>query len=84
MFKTGFIDPRPAAERKRINSIAENVRDLEGIGRWGLHMSTEEHDWLTAANPDTLGHNDSALAKAYWAKFLCSPESKPYRMRDAV
>jgi len=82
MFNTGFIDPRPAQTRKRAQSIAENLRDMDGIGRWGLHLSEEEHNWLVQANPDTLGHGDSAIAKAYWHKFLTAPESKPYRMQN--
>ena len=83
-FKTGgYIDPRPAEYRKKLNLLMP--RDLEGIGRWGLHMSEEEYNFLVAANPDTLGIvGDSKLHDKYWKEFLCSRASIPYRVREHI
>lgn len=82
MFKTGLIDPRPAAYRKKVNGIA--LRDFKDWGRWGLHLSEEELASLKIKNPDTLGHDDQRIAASYWKKFIASPESKPYRIQENI
>jgi hypothetical protein len=82
MFRPGIIDPRPAEYRQRVNTLA--VRDLKDCARWGLHLSTEEHDSLMAANPDTLGHPDHNLQDKYWHQFMTHPASKPYRIQSKV
>jgi len=81
-YRTGFIDPRPAEYRKRVNTIALN--DLRDCARWGLHLSDLEHDWLTRMNPDTLGHDDSKLHDMYWKDFVNDPASKPYRIQEHI
>ena len=82
MFRPGLIDPRPAEYRKRVNTL--KVRDLKDCARWGLHLSQEEHAFLVARNPDTLGHDDQAIADKYWALFMGDPASKPYRIQDKI
>jgi len=82
MFRTGWIDPRPAQYRKRVNELS--VRDLKDCARWGLHLSTEEQQFLMARNPDTLGHDDDAIRQKYWKLFIGHPASKPYRIQDKI
>jgi len=82
MFKPGIIDPRPAENRKRVNSLT--VRDLGESARWALHLSSEEHDSLLRMNPDTLGHPDGRLSDMYWKKFIEHPASKPYRVQEKI
>ena len=82
MFRPGIIDPRPAEYRKRANS--RSVRDLKDFARWGLHLSTEEHESLLRNNPETLGHPDHALQDKYWKQFINSPASKPYRIQEHI
>ena len=82
MFQTGWIDPRPAEYRKRVNTL--RVRDLKDCARWGLHLSHEEYAFLVARNPDTLEHDDQAIADTYWNLFMGDPASKPYRIQDKI
>lgn len=82
MFWTGIIDPRPAEYRKRVNRLT--VRDLAESARWGLHLSSVEHESLLIANADTLGHHDSELSSKYWKKFMTHPASKPYRIQEKI
>jgi len=81
-FVTGFIDPRPAEYRKKLNRLT--IRDLADSCRWGLHLSEDEHAYLRRNNPDTLGHPDQAIAKACWKEFLNHPSSKPYRVQEVI
>ena len=82
MFRAGIIDPRPAEFRLQLNSRL--VRDLKDCARWGLHLSTEEHESLMLANPDTLGHDDQKLRETYWKRFMAHPASKPYRIQANI
>ena len=82
-FKTGFIDPRPERFRRQCrNTIPKDLADK--TMRWALHLSEEEHHWLTVNNPDTLGCPDQLLRNGYWRKFSESPESKPYRIQQRI
>jgi hypothetical protein len=82
MFYAGWVDPRPAEYRKRVNTLV--VSDLTDCARWGLHLSTEENAFLIARNPDTLGHDDQEIASMYWRLFIGDPASKPYRIQEHI
>jgi len=79
MFITG-IDKRAQKERNRLRR--NQPKDLAGATmRLALHLSDIEHDFLERMNPETLGrHDDERLRSMYWAKFMASPESEPYRV----
>lgn len=61
----------------------EPVADREGLGRWALSVPYE--DWLILKRkyPD-LGARDGQIRTRAWQRFIQSPESYPYRMRDRI
>jgi uncharacterized protein YbgA (DUF1722 family) len=81
MFNAALVDFR-AAHNRRL--MAHSPQADVALGRLALHMSSEEYDDLVAKNPDTLGHSDVKLRKAYWSKFIGDPASIPYKTRDDV
>lgn len=75
-----WIDPRAVVTRNQLRRV--DIRDFaEKSMRWALHLSDLEFAFLERENPDTLGAiRDPALYKAEWAKFVNSPESKPFKV----
>ena len=61
------IDPRAEVTRKQLRQIS--IRDLDGMGRWHLHMSEEELSYLECNNP---GFDMN--------KFVASPGSRPFKV----
>ena len=61
------IDPRAEVTRKQARQLS--IRDLDGLGRWSLHMSEEELAYLECNNP---GFDMD--------KFVASSDSRPFKV----
>ena len=59
------------------------VRDRDGLGRLALTIPPGDYQALRRANPD-LASSDAKVRTAAWKKFMRSPESLPYRVRDKI
>lgn len=59
------------------------VADRPGFGRWALSVPLEDHAQLVRKYPE-LGSPDARIRSAAWLRFIKSPESAPYRMRDRI
>lgn len=61
----------------------EPMADREGLGRWAL--SIPQLDWLELRGkyPELASHDPVIKSRAY-ARFINSPESLPYRVRERV
>lgn len=74
-----WIDPVAIPTRQQMRRQAP--RDLaSGTLRLALHLSEAEAAYLEFHNPDTLGHPDTAVHDAEWAKFIKHSDSAPYRV----
>ena len=60
-----------------------SIKDMvDGVAKWALHLSAEEHAALERLNPDTLGdHRNSKTNSEEWAKFIAHADSKPFRVQ---
>lgn len=83
-FIVPLLDPRADATRQGMRR--HQPRDIcSRTMRLALHLSSEEADGLERLNPDTLGrHDDEQLRSKYWADFINSPESEPFRVRRGI
>jgi len=62
---------------------AGGARDTEGLGRLALSIPPGHYMALIRANPD-LNSPDAKVQTAAWRRFIASPESLPYRVRDKI
>jgi len=59
------------------------VPDRPGLGRLALTIPPGDYQALRRANPD-LASPDGKIRSRAWVKFMQSPESLPYRVRDKI
>ena len=76
----------PDSDKYRQFAMNQEIPDLcSKTMRWALHLHPDELEGLERLNPDTLGrHDDEQLRAKYWADFINSPESKPFRVQRLV
>jgi hypothetical protein len=76
----------PAADEYRRFAMNQEIPDLcSKTMRWALHLHPDELAGLERLNPDTLGRKDDEKLRAkYWAEFINSPESKPFRVQGRI
>ena len=60
----------------------QGTRDCS-FGRLALQIPIEDYRRLVAANPD-LASRDAKVKTNAMLKFIASPESMPYRVRDKI
>lgn len=73
-----WIDRRASLVRQDMRRNCP--RDIaDGTLRLALHLSDVEHAYLVAHNPE-LGHEDTRLQDAAWARFIAHPCSAPFRV----
>lgn len=65
-----------------------NVKDMEGLGRWALHMSDADERALFARFPelDPANYDETNMdyCDSQWLKFIKSSASEPYRVRTRI
>jgi hypothetical protein len=62
---------------------AGGITDREALGRWALSIPFE--DWLAIrAKYPELASNDPKIKSRAYLRFMRSPESLPYKMREKI
>jgi hypothetical protein len=62
---------------------AGGVADREGLGRWALSISFEDWIRLREKYPE-LASNDPKIKSRAYLRFMRSPESIPFRVREKI
>lgn len=67
-------------QAQRLRNEPEALRPLS-FGVWALTIPFEDLENLEAANPE-LKSTDKETRRRAWRKFIASPESLPYRVKE--
>ncbi len=61
------------------------VEDREGLGRWCLTIPEEDMEYLKrSVKWRELGSYDTETRHRAWRRFMQSPDSAPYRVREGA
>ena len=81
-----LFQPTRNETMRQIRDVRENKlinKDAEPIGRWCLSIPHEDYRRLMrSAKWQELGAPDHETSQKAWRKFLCSPDSAPYRVQE--
>ena len=82
--RSRFKNPRDFANEAR----KADIKDMEGLGRWALHMSDEDELALymrfPQLDPKHYDETNMDLCDREWLKWIKSSASEPYRVRDKI
>jgi hypothetical protein len=84
-----IVTTRTQHERPLILDTVQRVRlsggvdDREGLGRWALSIPFEDWIALREKYPE-LASNDPKIKSRAYLRFMRSPESLPYKMREKI
>lgn len=80
------MKPQLSPRRTAYDLRKERIKDMEGLGRWALHMSDVDELALFKRFPelDPKVNTDQQLCDKAWLKFIASSASEPYRVRTKI
>ena len=79
----GIFQPRAAATLELNKELRKTTLSDGPVGRWALSMNDIDRRALARLFPD-INSPDAELRTKAWKRFMASPLSEPYKVRDKV